>query len=41
MHFSDEAKMFSSLADLCYEKASMLTRIDAWTENRKRHNPSL
>jgi len=36
----DEAKMFTSLVDLCYEKASMLSRVQTLIETGKRHDPS-
>jgi hypothetical protein len=40
MHLMDEAKMFTSMADLCYEKASMLSRVQDLIETGKRRDPS-
>jgi hypothetical protein len=40
MQLVDEAKMFTSLVDLCYEKASMLSRVQTLIETGKRHDPS-
>ena len=31
-----EARVYESLADLCYEKATMLTRLEKFTEFMKR-----
>jgi hypothetical protein len=39
MQLVDEAKMFSSLADLCYEKASILGRVTTLIDSGKHRNP--
>src|SRR5205823_1096495 len=39
MALVDEAKIFTSVADLCYEKASILARVQTLVHSGKRHDP--
>ena len=40
MQCPDESSILTSLADLCYQKAEILSRVQAVIETGKRHNPS-